>query len=306
MTQPTKLTNTLPSLGCRIHCCKHTGLVYVSSQEGISIFQGGRLLYTIRGGPVMAFSPSGKYIVTDGGVYRAQEPFNLLVPLSLIMDDAAFGSTDNEFIILSVGCLVGYRWIKSDETPRWTQQYDIYLGEPVRQIVYSDSKWAILNANGRLSVISDNIDYDPEERVHIIEHVWPRECWTGNVRLLSENGYIVIASDQTLWMRKWEDIHEIEYQVFHDGVPVNSALHDRIVYRDSCRVGDNIYRISRCGNFLLQIIYTPIVPRVVEKPTSPPKEPVVTVSKTGREYPSYGVMTRNQYKAFIALKSTRH
>lgn len=316
--QPTNINNSLPHTGRRVHCCKDTGLVYVSSEKGIFIFQGGKMIYTIPSGPVMSFSPSGKYIATDGGVYRAQEPFSLLAPLPLIMDDAAFGCNDSEIIVLSVGCLNGYKSLRLNENPVWTMQYSIHLGESARRIVFNEDKWAILNDTGRLTIVFDNIGYDSQETVPILDQIWPRECWTGDVRLYSKDGYIVIASGQTLWRRGWSDIHNIEDQIFHDSVAVNSVLHDLIVYRDSCRVGDNIYRISRCGKFLIQIIHTPIVSRVEKpvnvafflprriKPAKPREEPTAIISKTGCEHPASGVMTRSQYKAFIALRSVRH
>jgi len=292
----TKSTLAIPALGHSIFASSQTGLVYVSSSAGIHVYDNNKLIHTIpSGGHVMAFSPSEKYIVTNGGVYESRLPFSRVFELPQTMSSASFAATDKEFVIVSAGSLIGYDWIAQNY---WAQQYNLAVNEKARLIARGDNSWAILTENGRLSIISDNIGWDEEEPVKILDSVFPREEWTGNVRLISDGGVVLIASDRWICAKKYADLHAAEDIYYHDSFETGSAFHDMIVYRDAFRLSGNIYRISRCGNFLLRIMTRNLVaaPVVEEEPKPKPKP-----ARQERVDPGFGVMTRSQYKAYIAL-----
>lgn len=301
MSSSKTLTIKLPYKGSNIHSCH--GLVYVSSMHGIMIYKGAELIHTIVSGPVMAFSPSGKYLVTNGGVYDAQGTFEIIKPLTVTMTSAAFGASDDSFVTISSGALVGYKWFSHDREKLWQKEYDFYLGEKIRFIQRSGLGWIILNENGRLSRIGVDINWDPEEPVLILDYLAPRELWTGKVRLIADETTATVVSDTLMWVRTLSDLKDDSKMFRANDFVVGSVEHDRIVYQDSCRVDGNIYRISRCGDFLLEIIACELAakPESESEPEPmPAPKPLKEVSKTVRVY---GVTTRSRARAEAALKS---
>lgn len=300
------LSIKLPHKGSNIHCCKDTGLVYVSSINGIMIYKGTELIHTIPSGPVMAFSPSGEYLVTNGGVYRTRGNFEKIKTLSATMTSAAFGASDDSFITISSGALVGYTWFSHQRELFWQRRYDIHRGENIRFIQRSGSRWVILNENGRLSYIAGDINWDPEDPVLFLDCLAPRELWTGNVRLIADETTATVVSDTIMWVRTLSNLKDDSKMFRVDDFEVGSVEHDRIVYRDSCHANGNIYRISRCGDFLLETIYSDPNPEPEpeseheSEPEPQPEREVKQVSKTGRVY---GVTTRSRARAEAALKS---
>lgn len=296
MSSSKTLTIKLPHKGSNIHSCH--GLVYVSSMHGIMIYKGTELIHTIVSGPVMAFSPSGKYFVTNGGVYYAQGKFEKIKTLTVTMTSAAFGASDDSFVIISSGALVGYTWYSHQRELLWQIRCDIFLDEKIRFIQRAGSRWVILNENGRLSYIADDFNWDPEDPVIIIDYLAPREMWTGDVRLIADESSAIVVSDTLMWVRKLSNLKDDSTMLRAGDCVVGSVEHDRIVYRDSCHSNGNIYRISRCGNFLLETIFSEPEPELELEPEPEPAKQ--EVSKTGRVH---GVTTRSRARAEAALKS---
>lgn len=269
--------------GFDVRCLNSTGLVYISTRNGVVVYKGTRPINVMGWSRAMAVSPSGKYIVTGGGVYDTFEPFNRIQPLGTDIDSATFLDSDDKFVTVTAGEISIYSRSKKST---WERVFLAQVeNEYVRSVVYGQGVVAALTKSGRVLSL-DAEDMEKKARLLAQTVVSTREQWKEEgTRLVSDGKSCCVVSGNSIWKMNWKRMGEVVISYAKHEVDKDSRDYELIVFRGSCRTSKGLYSVSSCGKYL-------------NMPSADPE--ILKQTKTGRRC---GVVTRSQTRANEKLKS---
>ncbi len=287
----------LPGQACKMHYEASTGLVFVSAEYGVYIYKDDERIHYIPGGRAMAVSPSGKYLVTSGGVYEAQAPFGLIQKTCHQIDHVIFLETDDYFVGVSDGCVELYCSRQFENQPiNWVMKDSVSFNERVRLIEYcqGERRFVVLDEKGGLYIAGNHIGFGFDQPFllclakHLPRKDWAQqEFWHNNVRLVVEGDRAMIIDPTGI---DFKDMKDYQSKIIRHELSIDSPVSIRnwVTRRDFVQSGSYTYYMTQYGGYLIHVEES----KKEDKPEN--------VSKTGR---TYGVVTRSQALAAEKLKS---
>lgn len=263
--------------GFDVRCPDSTELVYISTCNGVVVYEGTRSISVMGWSRAMAFSPSGSYIVTGGGVYSALKPFHRIRELAFDLDSATFLDSDDKFVTVSNGEITIY---SRSEKSTWERVFLAQAdNEYVRSVIYGQGVVAALTKSGRV-LSFDAKSMEKNARILAQTVVSTSEQWKDDeTRLVSDGVSCCVVSGDSIWKMNWKKMGDVVISHTKHQVDTNSRDYELIVFRGSCRTSKGLYSVSACGMYL-------------NMPAA--------ADESGRQY---GVVTRSQTRANEKLKS---
>lgn len=278
--------------GRDVYYSELTGLAYVSTCAGVFVYKGTEAIRILGEGPAMSISPSGKYLLTGGGIYNTAEPFERVQKLPHDIESATFLSSDSQIAVVIEGEISTYS--RGDDLV-WGWLNRARIGyEEVRQIIYGQGVIVALMKSGYLRSLDSNI-FERQRDLHLrtLSIVPARPEWRDKDARLACDGFSpCIISESGISKMNWKNMGDVVISCTKHHLDLRSRDYELIVYRGSVRTKYGLCFISGCGKYLT----VPVPVSAPSKSTEPASQ-----SKTVRRS---GAITRSKSKSIAALKST--
>lgn len=272
--------------GRDVHYSELTGLAYVSTCAGVLVYKGTEAVRILGEGSAMAISPSGKYLLTGGGIYNTTEPFELVQDMPRDIESATFLGSDSQIAVVIDGGISTYS--RGDDLEwGWLNKVRIE-NEYVRQIIYGQGVIVALMKSGYLRSLDSNI-FEKQRVLYLrtLSIVPSRPEWRDpDARLVCDGASPGIVSESGISKMNWKNMGDVVVSYTKHHVDAYSRDHELIVYRGSARTEHGLFYVSGCGKYLT----VPVVKKSVE-----PQQ-----SKTGRRR---GAITRSKSGPAAVFKS---